>query len=518
MNKKNSSTKKIISASLANWSGIGITLISQLILVPIFLTYWDTTTYGAWILLQTVYGLIFLGNLAHHDYLYHENLKLGLKQKVKINLILNSSLIFSLLITLIVFFIVYLQYKYNIFGNFLGLEKTFKETWELSLLLLAGTLFITKTFKGLVVGPLCVYGHYPLFSWLNVLESSVTIFIPIGFVIFGFNFFETVIVFIISQIIFYIFFYTLAIKLLKKENFSIVKPDLKLGFSQTLKSLWVFSRHLIDMFRQTGIRIIISPIVGLVNLAAFTTTRTVANVAQQGLLSITFPIMPELMKSINSKEDNKIETLVTLLWLFTSLILSPLLLILQYISPELFVIWTLGKIEFNPLLFSFLSMSLLIMAIAQPAVSIIRGNNLIKTQFYISFVAVFILLFFTYLLTESWGLEAVGFSLLISEIIVLILYLKIVKKWLYENDLKWPTKSFLISLINIILSSIGIILIALDILPLFSLIITLIIQIILSIVLFNQLPELGKVKVYNFIKKGKNMLEKNLKIIKRNKE
>ena len=72
-----STAGRLVSASIASWIRIGVTVISQVALVPIYLQRWDHATYGSWLAIQTIYGFMTLCDISHHDFLGFEFLRLG---------------------------------------------------------------------------------------------------------------------------------------------------------------------------------------------------------------------------------------------------------------------------------------------------------------------------------------------------------------------------------------------------------------------------------------------------------
>jgi hypothetical protein len=82
------SVSRILSASAASWVRIGVTVITQIALVPLYLGAWDANTYGAWLLLQAVWAAVSIIDLAHHDYVGYECLRLGPAQRLAITRII----------------------------------------------------------------------------------------------------------------------------------------------------------------------------------------------------------------------------------------------------------------------------------------------------------------------------------------------------------------------------------------------------------------------------------------------
>ena len=174
-------------------------------------------------------------------------------------------------------------------------------------------------------------------------------------------------------------FYIDLFKLFKKEHIRPSKPSLVLGLSNFRMSLPLLGKSLLENVRQQGVRLLLAPLSGAVGLAAFATMRTGANVALQGLNTICNPILPDLMRFLHDRDQPRSEAAFATIWVVVVALMAPAVVILQTFVEPLYVVWTQGKIPFNPLLFSILSLGVLVYAVVQPAMAIVIGNNLTKT-------------------------------------------------------------------------------------------------------------------------------------------
>src|SRR5262245_58679257 len=60
---------------------ICITLVAQVVLVPVYLSVWGARTYGAWLALQSAFSLVQILDSGHSRYLGNEFLRLGARRK-----------------------------------------------------------------------------------------------------------------------------------------------------------------------------------------------------------------------------------------------------------------------------------------------------------------------------------------------------------------------------------------------------------------------------------------------------
>lgn len=494
-------TSRIFSASLANWAGISITLLAQIVFVPIYLSHWSAETYGVWLLLLAFLGFAGLMQGAHRDFIYHESLKLGKQNIDKVGLQLSSALPIVVLTSFIVFFFVYLQFEYSIIDSSFGISNTLRQDFLYSALILSFVLFISGNYYGFFLGPIILLGYYPFITWIKVGMAFVTSITPIVIVVYGGGLIDAVIglataTFSVNLIAIY-----LVLNLYKKENIKFSKPNLKLGLNQFANSTWVLAKHVSDMFRQVGIRFLIIPLVGAAAVAQFATNRTVANVAQQGMASLTGPILPELMRYAHEKKQLEIQATLALLWLMLCFLIAPGFIVLQLFVEPLFEIWTVGAIEFHPMLFGVLSSSILIMILAQPAESILRGNNLYKVQLAISLIALAGLILTIYLAYQTLGLLSAGLGLLVAETVVMSLSVWKAHNWMVSKQLNWPWQYFLLTLLSVALTVICLLLIANGLALTISVAFVLLLQFTIAIKFWQLMPSLAKEKAYRLLNK-----------------
>ncbi|MBR9867929.1 MAG: hypothetical protein GYB18_12615 [Oceanospirillales bacterium] len=499
MVKSTTAASRIFSASLANWLGIGISLLTQIVFVPVFLSHWAAETYGVWLLLLAFLGFAGLIQGAHRDFIYHESLKLGKQNLDKVVLQLFSALPIVVLTSFIVFFVVYLQFEYSIIDSTFGIAKALRQDFLLSAMILALVLLISGNYYGFLVGPVILLGYYPFVTWLKVGMAFVTSIAPVFIVVFGGGLIDAVIGFSISTFFVNLIASYLVLNLYKKENIKLFKPCLKLGLKQFASSTWVLARYVSDMFRQIGIRFLIIPFVGATAVAQFATNRTVANVAQQGMASLTGPILPELMRYVHEKKQLEIEALLGLLWLMLCFLIAPGFILLQLFIEPLFEIWTVGVIEFDPILFGVLSSSVLMMILAQPAESILRGNNLYKVQLAISLIALAGLILIIYMFSHTLGLLSAGLGLLVSETLVMCLSVWKAHDWMVRKQLNWPWKYFFISFFSVGLTVISMLLIAYKLVLTIVVAFILLLQLTIAIKFWQLMPSLAKEKAYRLL-------------------
>ncbi|WP_370623811.1 polysaccharide biosynthesis C-terminal domain-containing protein [Polynucleobacter sp. P1-05-14] len=182
-----------------------------------------------------------------------------------------------------------------------------------------------------------------------------------------------------------------------------------------------------------------------------------------------------------------------------------MVVVIQFIAPTLFPIWTHNKIDFDSWTFGALSLSVLVLAISQPAVAIIQGKNSVRAQFLVSLIGTLIAIAGMYILIPIYGIRSAACSLLAAELICLSLNVFWAKQLLKKNGLEWPWRSFRTLVASILATAAG--MIAIDFFTSYLskvfLILTLITQICIAKWYWNHLPLLVRNQAVTLIFKVK---------------
>ncbi len=440
---------------MAAWSRIGITFLIQILLVPVYLSRWDSKTYGIWLAIQALVSLLQLLDLGHQQFLRNEFLRIGNQRIRQLQITLWSSIPIALSLGAIEFSITLLLYHLGFLTYLLGSEPHLSQSAGLIVLFSILVWTFTGSVLGIATQALSPLGYFPRFSWWGVGMIVFTNICPIISVLVGNSFFETGIIWVVSIFIVNIPLGMETWRLLVKEKLHPVTINLKLGLKNFRDSQILTLKTLLEMIRQQGFRILLVPLSGESGMVAFVTMRTGANVAIQGLATITNPLLPELMRFLNQRDQKRSGMSFSIIWLAIISIIAPSVILLQVFVGPFFEIWTRGKVTFDPMLFSMLSMGVLILGIAQPAVAIIQGNNLLRAQLRISILSSFLAVAGLFFFINVIGIRGAALAILIAEIASAICYIWEGKRWLEEHSMRWPTIEFRWVLVSLMVTTVS---------------------------------------------------------------
>jgi len=454
-----STAGRLISGSVASWAQIGVTMAAQIILVPVYLSHWDVKTYGIWLAIQGIMSALSMLDLGYQTYMGFEFLRLGPKNIPDLCKSLWSAIVFGVLIALAQIFLVCVFTFTDILPFLLGENRT--DDFELLrgagiVLILQGiTWLFLMTIPGLMVRVLAAFGYYPRMAWWSFLYAIMVAVAPLIAVVMGADLLGAGIALTCAAFGYGVLFYIDLLSLLKKERIKLIKPSLKLGYSNFRLSLPLLGKSLFENVRQQGVRLVLAPLAGPVGLAAFSTMRTGANVALQGLNTIINPLLPDLMRFLHDRDQPRSEAAFSTIWIVIVAFLAPGVVMLQMFIEPFYVYWTQGKIEFDPLLFAFLSLGVLVYAVVQPAMAVVIGNNLTKVQFMIAAIAGVILFAVLSALVPIIGIIGAAIALLLAEIVAAVFYKVHAQRWLRANQLMWPKKAFGVSIVSVAIATVA---------------------------------------------------------------
>jgi O-antigen/teichoic acid export membrane protein len=430
---------------------------SQIVLVPIYLIYWNVKTYGIWLAIQALISVLSTLDVGHQTFLGYEFLKFGRDNRSELSRFMWSGIVLGIVISLgqiglIVGFLATGALPYLLGES--GIEDAgLIHSAGIVLVLQSITWLICISTTGLMTRALAPFGYYPRMAWWGFIYAIVTALAPLSAVVLGADLLGTGIVAACVAVAYVIPLYFDLFRLLWKEEIYYTKPSWHLGYKNFLSSIALFAKSLFEIVRQQGVRLILSPLSGAAGLAAFSTIRTGANVALQGLNTIMHPLMPDLMRFLHERDQPRSEVGFGTIWVVLIAFMAPGVVILQAIIEPFYLIWTQGKIPFDPTLFAVLSVGVLVYAVVQPAMAVVIGNNLIKPQLTLSALAAVIVAGGTFAMVPFIGILGAGVALLAAELVSSYGYIIHAKRWLGENELVWPRVSFSIAVASVVIAA-----------------------------------------------------------------
>jgi O-antigen/teichoic acid export membrane protein len=435
-------------ARLASGTGLSLgrlatAIVGQIVTVPVYLTHWDAQTFGVWLILQGMLGYLMLLSAAYQQYTYAEVLKCGIDARDAVRRIYWSSLSVAYVIALVEFGAI-LGFAPSVVSAAMSSGASDTSAMVVTVVVLYSLLnMIVMPFGAITAQTITIYGQYPRTAAWGLFDAVLIIFAPAVAVALGADLLTAGLVQVAAHATAAIL---AAIDLFRlARRFGLLayqRIDWGMGMCNALYCLPLAGRIFIDSFRQQGFRILIGAYAGATAVTALATTRTFANVIQQGLTTITAPLMPELMRYVVTRDQERMEGAFAIVWLSIFALLVPGVLTLCLLAEPIFVFWTRGAVSFDPVLFLTLLATVLFFAAVQPAAAILQGQNRVALMISISVIAALALMLLSVLLIPPLGLRGAGFALLGAELCAATLTVACATRSLRQSCLDLPRRSF----------------------------------------------------------------------------
>ncbi|WP_174501497.1 hypothetical protein [Citrobacter freundii] len=393
--------QRLIKGILSSYYGQAITILFQLLSVPLFLNYWGEEKYSEWIVIYTIPSIIGMMELGIFNVIINEIISLrnrmgGFnKEAYKLASTANTFLLLlsltSITMTLILFF----------YGN----------GYLYSLVFAYSTILILTNYYNVLFKITCEY-HIASFI-ANTIRLLEYVFI------FACVYFGTTI-----QIVFVLLLSVRAISLLLMFNFSVRKRNFcgiirlcEFNFSTHVHIGDIFKNSLLPIsmiFNNQVLIILIKNYFGDVFVIMFSTMRTFFRLSNQITSAINMSMWQEFLRIRGDREY--IKSVLNNLLLVNFFILLVLFFFYSILGEYIYVFWTKDKISYDYFYYVSIMISVLFYSLWQPMYIYL---NSLKCYFSYSFfyflLQVIILLS---LLSELFNFGEFVLILMMSEILM----------------------------------------------------------------------------------------------------
>jgi O-antigen/teichoic acid export membrane protein len=503
-----STLHRFLSASAAGWVRILLTTFSQLLLVPVYLGHWSVEQYGCWLLIQTLVAMSAIVSAGHQNFVGFEFLKVGDREPEALRLLFYSAVPWVLIIASVELFtlagLVYMGLIRASIDPQQTLNAALLHQAYLSLILYS-LLALMISVGGLACRAVAPFGYFPRMMWWQTSAGVVSAAASGIAVAAGADLLHASICTVGATMAFNGLIYFDVWRIFRRHGIRPVRPDRRAGLKNFTRSLAIALTTVLDLFRQQGVRVLLSGTIGVAGMTAFSTTRTMSNLSLQGIGTVTAPVMPEIMRFLRERDAERTNAIIGFVWALAVVALAPVLIVFQWIMPVVYHYWTRGKLDFNPMLFGLFSISLLIFALARPLIAILQGNNLLKVQLYISIGNSIIAVAGILLFSGSFGASGAATALLIAESGATMLSAYFAMRWLNRNHIEFPWALLRVALGSIALAAVCILaMVAFPAQIIAIMTIALIANCAVAFVYYRKLPPLAVGKVHALFRRRRS--------------
>jgi len=411
--------RRIIAGMGANSFGLAITIGIQLLSLPIFLHYWDTSTYGIWIMLSAIPAYLSMADAGMVTAAGNQmTMSMAQGNVVEANKIFQSAQLFM---TIACSAIAVVVFAFVMLVPFPGLV-----TFDRKLTLIALSVgVLLSLFAGLTETVYTSTGRYATGAILgNLVRLAEWLGSMLGLVLLG-SFVGVALAGLAARLIGTVFFIWYSTR---------GEHGLKLGFISAEKAEVValikpaisfMTFPLANALSFQGVTLLVGAMFGPALVAIFNTYRTIARISVQITAIFSAAVRPEFSRLFGFGGATAVEPVFrrsTMIGAFEAIGMS---VILYFISPWLLELWTHGRIQFVPDLMLLMLLYAAIGGIWHVPRSLLMAINQPMKIAQWSLVVGVLVIALAWWFGRYWKLNGVAIAMIISELLIALVATKL---------------------------------------------------------------------------------------------
>ena len=420
--QKSSIEQRLARISVSTWGCTLITLSIQLLTVPICLLYWGKDNYGMWLAVIAAFTMLRTSDYGYVMYVGNKLNVLYHKSDYQLRLTLASSIWGVLVLGIIQLLILVILYSCNSMSLLMGHRDVVGANSEIfiSLLIMSLGWIIFSSYTGIVHRLLNPHGLLHITNWMMIILQIMLFFAVISSAIFKLSILYTSILYTLTQVIFYLLS-ALYMKSILPEYYPWWNnAQIKVGIADIFNSSSQTLGWIMTQGGLSALIITISAFLGPAAVPAYTTLRTISNLWTTLINSFTQPMIPEMVRFYSCADWKKLALINNIYSIFGTAVVNLSLLVFYPLIHLIFKIWTGNHLHFDKPLLSLLLAAITVSGMSALMNAFFAGiNNYSYVLLSSALRGLFVLLFCWFLLPKI-GTLALGISILLAEMLVLI--------------------------------------------------------------------------------------------------
>ncbi len=411
---------RLIKVSVAIWVSTIVTLIVQLISVPICLHFWGHNTYGIWLSVLAAFTLMRSVDYGYTLYVGNEiNVRYHISNRAML-LNLSSSLWGILVIGLLQLLFLVIMYISNNMHFVTGLKNSNNPEIFWALFIMSVTWICSAAYIGIVHRILNPLGMLLQSTWMMMWLQVVQFIVIIIAAFLNMSIINTAILYSLAQVVFY-YASAIYIKIILPEYFPWWKnSSFKFGVKNIINAFpqtigWVMMQGGVS-----GLVLLVAAFFGPAVVPVFTTLRTISNLWSTLINSFSQPLIPEAVRFYTTRKPQKLMAVNQVHGILMSAVVNLSILAIYPFIEEIFVIWTGHHLQFNKILLNLLLASISILGVGSLMGTFLAGINHVSYIIISSALRGVLVLALGWFFLHKYGLSGIGLAILISEFLTLI--------------------------------------------------------------------------------------------------
>lgn len=418
--------REIILNGIGQISTRVVRIIEQLLMVPIFLSYWGPNYYGEWLTLSIIPSVLAFSDLGFGTAVSNSFVLFYSKNEKKVAADYYSTGLVIITFTVLLgvflsFFLVVVLWKVGL------LEKSVIPVYDViwSLVFLMGSRlvsFYTQLYEGLYRAKhkaAVAYNLHAIDSILRIVVGIISLFA--GCNVVGYSLGQ----FIIGSafVLFFILLSLQQVRDLPKGKFkkTIAKNTIKVGLGFLLTPIW---QSLYLQGTTFAVRIVLGPMA----VAIFNTVRTVCQSVHALFSIVNGSIYPELQIAYGKGDGKLVKKIYinSLQLVFIAAVLS--LLVLLFCGQNLYSWWTKNELEISTIVWYIFMLGIPFNALWWTSGTVFRALNKPAKFSLIGLLSAFISALLAFILTHTLDLAGAAIGFVSMDIIMVIFIVPMANK------------------------------------------------------------------------------------------
>lgn len=443
--------RRVASGSILAGVSLVLSMLQTIVMVPVLLRFWSPAEYGMWMAVVAATSLVTRLDIGHQSFVGNLFNRYWIEDRQRLKSIFASGVLCAFVIAMVELLAGILLFC---FGRIEWLSGPAPEGADMEAFRIAFFAYLLFwVAQGSVGGILArLYQPAGLFARAQVIAIFYYLagfFALVGSVALG----ASIAGAMLSQIgawglcNVYMFW---DVRRLWPELYPWWKGgDVREAWRNFRASLVLTVNGLLEQMASSGLVLLVMGILAPVEVAVFTTIRTVANTALQGVSVILYPVMPDVVRYHFRREPEKLAAVFGFVWCAAGTIVCLGFSAGAPVLEPLYTFWTRNALPFDPLLFSFVVLAVCFRQWGTPLQTYLHGVNLLPPQTIAVLVRALVTLSVAWVFLKQGGIPVAGISLLAGEVLAAAIYYFAARRCMREMGGGIPGVPVLLSLSQI---------------------------------------------------------------------
>jgi len=402
-------------AGIGNFASI---VVQNLLLVPIFLSYWGQETYGIWLSLLAAQTMLQTVNTSHQGYVGNElNRSIHAKCVSEFALTMGSNVFIAICLGMLQLFIVAGLVITGSLGSLLGTKTGADTTYAWGFGILVSSWVVTGPVIGILVKLYAPFGHFARGSWLGVGQRILQTLAVAICVKEGAKLLAVAIAYSATSIITNSVIFCDARRMIRRAGFWTCRLNIGVGVKDLGRSLVIVVRDLMEQGGNSGLILMIGHTLGVAIIPTFTTLRTLANTAMQAATILLQPIATDFIRLHSARRGRDIAEILAVAWFAAGAVINIAMAAMLPFVPMVYDAWVRHRIGFDETTFILLMWTVVIKNFGAPITMYLSTNNHLNFMSAAAFFRNAITVILAAIVMIPAGIRGVAMVLVLAEIV-----------------------------------------------------------------------------------------------------